>query len=324
MNAIPDLNLGLTGLGVLLDVDVDRKVRVHVAHLVQEAARDTGDQVVDDAADGPERGDALAGPVVHLNRDNVRLRTAEGDGKMGEVLDQLAWCEFMSVLCGWQKRRMFEMQHSSKTRKSVEEKRTSGSLDGHDPRTNVHLHCRGQSSISEVLFLVVALPVHHTKSTIRSSKNSPEKHSSHISMKSVRSNLRLFSPVSSCVSDYVSRSLSLSLPLRMGDKNQKLQKLTIVRDGQPFLGVNVPHLDCVTGGIGRGGELSIVERIIWRCRRGGAKFQVTGLCVAYSRLGLVSVGLHKEWYVYYSAWYVHSTILSNITNSPQRRPKPLI
>jgi hypothetical protein len=38
--------------------------------------------------------------------------------------------------------------------------------------------------------------------------------------------------------------------------------LTIVRNGQPFLGVNVPHLDCV-GGVGRGGELSM---------SGGSKF----------------------------------------------------
>lgn len=87
---IPDLNVELAGLIVLLDVDVDGKMGVDVAHLVLEALGDTDDQVVDDGADGTEGGDALADTVVHLNRDDILLGAAEGDGDVGEVLDELA------------------------------------------------------------------------------------------------------------------------------------------------------------------------------------------------------------------------------------------
>lgn len=81
---------------------------VDVAHLVQEAAGDTDDQVVDDGADGTEGSDTLASTVVQLDRDNVLLGAAEGDGNVGEVLNELA----------------------------------AGTLDGHNTRTNVNLHCR--------------------------------------------------------------------------------------------------------------------------------------------------------------------------------------
>lgn len=111
-SVIPDLNLGAAGLGVLLDVDVDGKVSVHVAHLVQEAAGDTDNQVVDEGADSTEGSDTLADTVVQLDRDHVLLGAAEGDGKVGEVLNELA----------------------------------TGALDGHNPRTNVNLHCKERTS----------------------------------------------------------------------------------------------------------------------------------------------------------------------------------
>lgn len=85
---------------------------VDVAHLVQEAAGDTDDQVVDDGADGAEGSDTLAGTVVQLDRDDVLLGATEGDGNVGEVLNELA----------------------------------AGTLDGHSARTNVDLHCRKRTS----------------------------------------------------------------------------------------------------------------------------------------------------------------------------------
>jgi len=85
---------------------------VDVAHLVQEAAGDTDDQVVDDGADGTEGSDTLASTVVQLDRDDVLLGAAEGDGDVGEVLDELA----------------------------------TGALNAHNPRTNVNLHCRERTS----------------------------------------------------------------------------------------------------------------------------------------------------------------------------------
>lgn len=106
---VSNLNLILASLGVLLNVDVDGKVSVDVAHLVLEAPGDTDDQVVDKGANGTEGSDTLAGAVVHLDGDDILLGAAKGDGNVGEVLDELA----------------------------------SGSLNGHNSRANVNLHILG-------------------------------------------------------------------------------------------------------------------------------------------------------------------------------------
>lgn len=90
MRSVPNLNLILASLGVLLNVDVDGKVSVDVAHLVLEAPGDTDDQVVDKGANGTEGSDTLAGAVVHLDGDDILLGAAKGDGNVGEVLDELA------------------------------------------------------------------------------------------------------------------------------------------------------------------------------------------------------------------------------------------
>ena len=63
---------------------------VDVAHLVLEALGDTDDQVVNDGADGTESSDTLAGTVVHLDRDDILLGAAEGDGNVRKVLNELA------------------------------------------------------------------------------------------------------------------------------------------------------------------------------------------------------------------------------------------
>jgi len=88
---IPDLNLKQTGLGVLLDVDVDGEMCVDVSHLVLEALGDTDDHVVDEGTDGSEGCDVLSGTVVQLNVDDILLWVREVDCQMVEVLGELAY-----------------------------------------------------------------------------------------------------------------------------------------------------------------------------------------------------------------------------------------
>jgi len=125
---VADLDVGAAGLSVLLDVDVDGEMGVDVAHLVQEAAGNTDDQVVDDGADGAEGSNTLASTVVQLDRDNVLLGATEGNGDVGQVLDELA----------------------------------AGALDGHNPRTNVNLHCKERKKriISRVCSSVIFFSSH--------------------------------------------------------------------------------------------------------------------------------------------------------------------
>jgi len=87
---LPDLNLKQTSLLVLIDVDVDGEMGVDVAHLVLESLCDTDDQIVDESADGAKRGDVLAAAVVDLDADDALLGHGEVDGKMAQVLGELA------------------------------------------------------------------------------------------------------------------------------------------------------------------------------------------------------------------------------------------
>jgi hypothetical protein len=89
-NEVPDLDLELVGLLVLLDVDVDGEMGVDVTHLVLVALGDTDDQVVDESADGAEGSDALARAVVELDLDEVLLGVCEGDSQVTEGLGELA------------------------------------------------------------------------------------------------------------------------------------------------------------------------------------------------------------------------------------------
>lgn len=87
---VADLNLEETGLGILINVDVDGEMGVDVAHLVLEALGDTDDHVVDEGADGTESGDILTGTVVNLETDDVGLDLGEVHGDVAEVLRELA------------------------------------------------------------------------------------------------------------------------------------------------------------------------------------------------------------------------------------------
>lgn len=89
-NEVTDLDLPQTSLGVLVQVDVDGKMGVDVAHLVLEALGDTDDHVVDDGADGAQSGDVVTLAMVNLDGDDALLGLAEVDGDVAEVLDELA------------------------------------------------------------------------------------------------------------------------------------------------------------------------------------------------------------------------------------------
>ena len=43
---VPNVDLVQTGLGVLLDIDVDGKMSIDISHFIFEPARDTDDEVV--------------------------------------------------------------------------------------------------------------------------------------------------------------------------------------------------------------------------------------------------------------------------------------
>lgn len=88
---IPDLDLGVASLVVLLNVDVDGEMGVDVTHLVLVALGDTNDQVVDQGADGTEGGDILALAVVNLDADNVLAGLREGDGDVVKALSELSY-----------------------------------------------------------------------------------------------------------------------------------------------------------------------------------------------------------------------------------------
>ena len=87
----PDLNLKQTSLLVLVDVHIDRKMGIHVAHLVLVAFGDTSNHVLNDRANGTETGDRFPCAMVHLNADCVALWVLERYCEMVEVLDELAY-----------------------------------------------------------------------------------------------------------------------------------------------------------------------------------------------------------------------------------------
>ncbi len=87
---IPDLDLEVARLAVLLDVDVDGEMGIDVAHLVLEALCHADYQVVDERANCAEGSDVLARAVVDLDVDDVLLGQGEVDGQMAQALGELA------------------------------------------------------------------------------------------------------------------------------------------------------------------------------------------------------------------------------------------
>ena len=120
---IPDLDVDVASLVVLLNVDVDGKVSVDVSHLVLVALRYADDQVVDVGTDGSEGGDVLAGAVVDLDVDDILLGLGEVDSQVAQVLGKLA----------------------------------SGTLDGDIPRLDVDLDCIGDRMVSKYVWKVESI-----------------------------------------------------------------------------------------------------------------------------------------------------------------------
>ena len=87
---IPDLNIPQPSVRMLVQVDVDREMRIHISHLVLEAFCHADDEVVDECADGAEGSDIFAAAVVELDVDEVLLRVREADVLMVEVLGEFA------------------------------------------------------------------------------------------------------------------------------------------------------------------------------------------------------------------------------------------
>lgn len=81
----PDLDLIVVGLLVLLHVDVDGEMGIHVSHLVLVALGHADNEVVDDGLDGPQSSDVLARAVVYLDLDDGFLGQREADGDVGEI-----------------------------------------------------------------------------------------------------------------------------------------------------------------------------------------------------------------------------------------------
>lgn len=94
MVCLPDFN-SLYSIGVLLDVDVDRKVSIDVSHLVLVTLGHASDQVVDDRLDGSEGSDVLSRAMVDFDSDCLQslLGLLLGQGECyGDVRE--IFCEF--------------------------------------------------------------------------------------------------------------------------------------------------------------------------------------------------------------------------------------
>jgi hypothetical protein len=90
--------------------------------------------------------------VVHLNGDHVLLGAAEGNGDVGEVLDQLAWRRRTMLVRLLERRSVGHLSvDETVCRWEMWDMRTSGALDGHNPRANVNLHCRTNVSVFDLL-----------------------------------------------------------------------------------------------------------------------------------------------------------------------------
>lgn len=63
---------------------------VDVSHLVLEAFRNAGDQVINECSDRSEGSDALARTVVEFDINDVFGGVREGDGEMSEVFGEFS------------------------------------------------------------------------------------------------------------------------------------------------------------------------------------------------------------------------------------------
>ena len=68
---VPNLDLELPSLIVLLEIDVDGEMGVDISHLVQVSLGDANDHVVDQRSDSAEGSDVFSDSMVQLDVDNT-------------------------------------------------------------------------------------------------------------------------------------------------------------------------------------------------------------------------------------------------------------
>jgi hypothetical protein len=153
--SVPDLNLEALLLGVLLDVDVDREMRIDVSHLIFKPLGNADHEVVDESPNGPEGCHVLTVAMVDLNGEHVRFRLRKRHGDVAQVLLELAWkipnpgplAFQVLILVGSHSRVVFS-QPPSRLDRELDILRTSGALNRHKPRLDGELDCRNRVSIS--------------------------------------------------------------------------------------------------------------------------------------------------------------------------------
>lgn len=259
---VSDLHLEQTGLLVLVQVDVDGKMGVDVSHLVLETLGDTGDQVLDDGADGTESGDILTVAVVDLDGDGVLLGVAEVDSQVTEVLGELAcnppMLEFPIRFCQFASKSVVE-EFCVLTSDLWVVVRTSGTLNGDDTGLDVDLDYL-EKKIQCQLRLPLKVRVPSRQADFRSCFPSVV-------------------PVQSLISN--SRDLVPPLPLHrhprhiflqrnrsnLQSRNQKrkMVKRTALWNFQDLLRVNVPHGCCDLGVVGALRVSGVVRSAITNC-----------------------------------------------------------
>jgi hypothetical protein len=63
---VPNLHF-VHPLRVLLNIDINRKMRIYVTHLILEASRNSDNEILNERLDGAKRGHILARSVVQLD-----------------------------------------------------------------------------------------------------------------------------------------------------------------------------------------------------------------------------------------------------------------
>lgn len=261
---VSDLHLEQTGLLVLVQVDVDGEMGVDVAHLVLESLGDTGDQVLDDGADGSESGDILTVAVMNLDGDGVLLGVAEVDSQVTEVLGELAYNPPMSEFP------IRSCQFASKS--AVEEFcvltsdlwvvfRTSGTLNGDDTGLDVDLDY-SEKKIQCQLRLPQEVHDPSRQAGFRSivfpsRRSSPIPHVQQQRFSSTSS-----FPSSSKTHFPPAQSIESAKPK---SKKRKMVKRTALWNFQDLLRVNVPHGCCDLGVVGALRVSGVVRSAITNC-----------------------------------------------------------
>lgn len=210
---VADLDLVEARLGVLVDVDVDGEMGVHVAHLVLEALGHADDHVVDERAHRAQRGDVLARAMVQLDVDEALLGVGEVDGEMAEVLEELA----------------------------------AGALDGHEARLDDDLDC-GRKRVCQR-----AAPVNSTVALSRAGGFPNAMRAPLVPLRRFlprRMSQSSYPPTIFNFNSTGTHLNTLSIPLSH-PLSERVIELTTLRHVKGLVGMNVLHLETLAGRVCR-------------------------------------------------------------------------